>query len=534
MNKNKEQKISKLKKDIKRLEKKYNQIKNNIEVIPIQYNIFDEMMKEYKNSLKKKKIKKEVLKITITEKNIRYEYEKIINYVQKNEQSLKKSKINSLTNSNITDEDLIQAQINNEKKYKKIKNDIINTCQKCMNSKLTTNEFTKVINLLGTDIKNKIIYETYHSPENFIPLKEAEKSDENSFLFINSLISKMLLNNNITVAIQKEKENEKDNENEKENDIFSISMIQLISTGKAFKKKLTLSFNYPKEKYMEILSNKEIQTKFITQKKKQYSIALNIPEDKISLTNIRYPLLIDLIITDENEIDIYKSLKNDKEIHNITFKSLLEGCILNENMFDKKGNRYNDSEWGKIKESGPKKYLQKYYPPYGYIGFGLRVYGKFDNGNDNWLSNNHNVGEWYIAYHGTGYNDVPLEIIKNGFKIGDRQDFNYSKNLNPLSNNIFKNCGNGIYLTPDIEEATFYSAQKNGICLNGKQYFIIFMCRVNPYKVRFANKNEPDYWVVGGDSNKKINENKINDEVRPYRILVKEMYDNDFSDDSFY
>ena len=267
MNKNREQKITKLKKEIKRLEKKYNQIKNNIEVIPIQYNIFDEMMKEYKNSLKKKKIKKEVLKITITEKNIRYDYEKIINYVQKNEQSLKKSKINSLTNSKITDEDLIQAQINNEKKYKKIKNDIINTCQKCMNSKLTTNEFTKLINLLGIDIKNKIIYETYHSPENFIPLKEAEKSDENSFLFINTLISKMLLNNNITVAIQKEKENEKDNENEKENDIFSISMIQLISTGKAFKKKLTLSFNYPKETYMEILSNKEIQTKFITQKK---------------------------------------------------------------------------------------------------------------------------------------------------------------------------------------------------------------------------------------------------------------------------
>ena len=49
MNKNREQKITKLKKEIKRLEKKYNQIKNNIEVIQIKYNIFDEMMKEYKN-----------------------------------------------------------------------------------------------------------------------------------------------------------------------------------------------------------------------------------------------------------------------------------------------------------------------------------------------------------------------------------------------------------------------------------------------------------------------------------------------------
>ena len=61
--------------------------------------------------------KKAKIKVVMMKKNIRYDYEKIINYVQKNEQSLKKSKIKSLTNSNITDEDLIQAQINNEKKY---------------------------------------------------------------------------------------------------------------------------------------------------------------------------------------------------------------------------------------------------------------------------------------------------------------------------------------------------------------------------------------------------------------------------------
>ena len=50
------------------------------------------------------------------------------------------------------------------------------------------------------------------------------------------------------------------------------------------------------------------------------------------------------------------------------------------------------------------------------------------------------------------------------------------------------------------------------------------MCRVNPYKVRFVNKDDSRYWIVGGDS---YNEgNKSSDEIRPYRILVKKMFDS--------
>ena len=50
------------------------------------------------------------------------------------------------------------------------------------------------------------------------------------------------------------------------------------------------------------------------------------------------------------------------------------------------------------------------------------------------------------------------------------------------------------------------------------------MCRVNPYKVRFAKKDYSRYWIVGGDS---YNEgNKSSDEIRPYRILVKKMFDS--------
>ncbi len=530
MKTNRDRNIIELKKQIKKLEKKYSQIKYDIGLIqsdiPYQYPQFDKMLKEYTKSLKKS-----IEKITITKNNILYDYNKSINYVKNNDHSLKKSNINSLTDSNITDKELIQAQINNKKNYNKITNNIINSCQKYMNSKLTTSEFTNLITILGTDIKNQIIYETYHNPEKFIPLKEAEQSDENSSLFIKGILSKALRNNNITVAIKKEEENEKENDYEK--DTFSISMIQLISTGKAFKKIITLSFDYGKKKNLQILTDEKEQTKFIKKKQKEYSIALNINEDKITLTNIRYgSLLVDLIITEEREIDLYKYLKKDREIFDITYKSLLEGCILKDNMFDKKGNRYNDNEYGKNQKRGPPNYLQDYIPPLGYLGFGLSVSGKYDNGNDTWLGYNNKEGEWYVAYHGTGNNSIPIKIIKNGFIVGERQEFSNSNNLNPLSNKLFPKCGKGIYMTPDIEEAENFSSQKDGVCLKGEYYYIVFMCRVNPHRIRFVWKDGPEYWVVGGDSIKKIKGNKNSDEIRPYRILVKKMKES--NNNSFY
>ena len=37
------------------------------------------------------------------------------------------------------------------------------------------------------------------------------------------------------------------------------------------------------------------------------------------------------------------------------------------------------------------------------------------------------------------------------------------------------------------------------------------MCRINPYKVRIADKEGAEYWLTNGGT----------DEVRPYRILFK-------------
>ena len=47
---------------------------------------------------------------------------------------------------------------------------------------------------------------------------------------------------------------------------------------------------------------------------------------------------------------------------------------------------------------------------------------------------------------------------------------------------------------------------------------ILFLCRVNPNYVRMGSNN---YWVVSGDSLKDQNSKKYDDEIRPYRILLK-------------
>ena len=65
-------------------------------------------------------------------------------------------------------------------------------------------------------------------------------------------------------------------------------------------------------------------------------------------------------------------------------------------------------------------------PPQGWKGFGLKVKGKYDGGNDDWIACNGNSNEWAVAYHGTGTGlGMTLEqathnIVVGGFKPGGR------------------------------------------------------------------------------------------------------------------
>lgn len=43
----------------------------------------------------------------------------------------------------------------------------------------------------------------------------------------------------------------------------------------------------------------------------------------------------------------------------------------------------------------------KYFYPKGWKGYALKVKGKFDEGNDDWLHMDSNSNQWHIMFHGT-------------------------------------------------------------------------------------------------------------------------------------
>ena len=117
--------------------------------------------------------------------------------------------------------------------------------------------------------------------------------------------------------------------------------------------------------------------------------------------------------------------------------------------------------------------------------------GKYDNGDDTWLGKTGKTGEWCVAYHGVS----KKKSYNNNY--GNNQIFKNDDDLNHPGEKV----GIGIYFTNKIEIAEMY-------CGLVKEYKIIFMCRVNPKKMRIPS-SYTDYWVA--DKNN----------FRPYRILIK-------------
>ena len=194
------------------------------------------------------------------------------------------------------------------------------------------------------------------------------------------------------------------------------------------------------------------------------------------------------------------------------------GCKLSEDMLDPRGNR--ETGWGENEMRGGFKYI----PPKGWKGYGLKVMDKYDGGNNDWLAYNGNPNEWAIAYHGIGtkggfkVETATENIFKGGFKVGKAQACKDHNNINQRyksggpGNDYSKTVGVGIYCSPNPDVMKEYAsyAETKANC-NGKNYLMGFMMRVKPDKIRISSKIS-DYWVL----------NATTDEMRPYRIMVKE------------
>ena len=189
-------------------------------------------------------------------------------------------------------------------------------------------------------------------------------------------------------------------------------------------------------------------------------------------------------------------------VNSEVFISLLN---LNNDLFNGLGN--NEGKWAKNENRGGRQYRP---PPEGWIGYGLNVLNKYDNGNNDWLACNGRQGEWCVAYHGVArgqssdqVKNVVKLILENNLKPGAGQSLqNTPDDFHPG-----QLIGVGVYCSPN---PLFLNSYAGTMEIEGVKYRVGFMLRVKPDKIRCSN-GSPDEWILNGNFS----------EIRPYRLLVK-------------
>jgi len=419
-----------------------------------------------------------------------------------------------------------------EEERKRKKKEIIDrqfALKKSDEEKIRTENVTKVLEdmcAFGSIMKEEILEEKKKEPEKFISIEEAiEEKDKDNGIFCLGVLAQNLEQMGITTAIEKKAPNDIDSIN------ASNTVLQFITNGMIEKPKYDLHFDLGDERNNELLNNKDEQEKFNNKLRKKLSIEYNIPEDQIIITNAqRGSYRVQAIFQIEqfnktiniNEFkskcstdDEFKELQNLKEVHK---GLIMEGCKLNSNFLDARGNR--EKGWGENEKRGGFPYN----PPKGWKGYGLKVMDVYDDGNNDWLAYDGNPKEWAIAYHGIGcklgstVENATKEIFHKGFIAGRGQAYESYKNDNPIykcddkQNDHSQLIGKGVYCSPDPSVMEQYarlpSTKANA---NGKNYLMGFMMRVKPDKIRYSNSKD-NYWVLNGTK----------DEMRPYRIMIKE------------
>ena len=365
-----------------------------------------------------------------------------------------------------------------------------------------------------SDLINKInIYEKKNYPDKTIEKKQILKSpgllsdnfQKEDNIFILSLISQILGEKGINVNIYKD---------EKNTNKLDGASCQYLFGGLTEKKKFTLLMNLEeKDKKLFKEKNDEL-AKVIDDLKSKYSTKLNINKNDLYLVNPKYSngkCSLDLVSENIKIESNINKLKEYKFVQNIIEKPLIEGYQLNSDIFEPFWNN-QPGGW----DIGSKRGGEDYLSPLEWYGYGLKVKGKYDNGNDKWLDyRGKNDGEFAVAYLGISNiygnkKNMKLffqEIIsENVLKMGYEQTYKDDINLR----NPSKKCGSGIYLfqNPKIAENT-----AGIINVGGVRYKVLLMCRVNPNRIR-QPQGFKDCWIL----------NPSPFEIRPYRILIKKIF----------
>ena len=346
---------------------------------------------------------------------------------------------------------------------------------------LSYEDIIKDICFYGIFIKNEI-YKFKFNEDKFDENSEAVKNNHNLEILLNMLNTKGV-NDEL-------KENFKDKN-------LPYFIFKYLILDNFIGEKASFKFKLSKFKCEQIKTVIEEQIQFSNYIKILMNSNFNIPKEKIIINNFR---------GEPNEMmcDIYFTNNKIKDYHIQFINNIYKLIDIKENFIKKEFLQFKrfeeefdetldnmDGGWEEEKKIiGGKEFD----PPKGYIGIGLNV-NKFGN-DKTWLGTCNAEGEWPIAYHGVGgrliYNKA-RSIIKNNLIAGDGNHF-----------------GEGVYFGREIRIADEYAKHSQDF----NKYYIVFMCRVNPKKIKIVRKI-PEYWLLPG--------NGKGDFIRPYRILIKEI-----------
>ena len=401
----------------------------------------------------------------------------------------------------------IKSKIINSHFYDKESSKIYNLEKK---DEIAINDLLEDINYFGESINNEIneekLFNKYITIEHAFQLgyKNLNKKGYKNEYFVLALLACALKYHGCNVVIEKDKviSEEKDKE--------LNTTLQFLASGLFNFKKYIFYFDFGDEINRKLLKDIEESNKFIKKLKGKLQELFGLKENDIIMTNPEFPFSITAIIKQSkfNEysvLSLFNELIKIPELYalkHIIKSILLSGCKLSPSMIEPRANN-KDGKWGTNEIRGG----EVYYPPKGWVGYGLCVADKYDNGDNSWLDYNHSQGEWCVAYHGIGNGSQILNskesFLTNSLRPGFSQQFKYNKDY------FGKLIGEGIIFTPnpDILEK---SCGVFDCC--GLKYKIGFMTRIMPKKIR-KPKGTNDYWVINGTDN----------EVRPYRILIKEL-----------
>ena len=293
---------------------------------------------------------------------------------------------------------------------------------------------------------------------------------------------------------------------------IELASIQSIFTL-SDQKKYELHFDFGDEENEKIINNPIAKENFIKKYKEKIAKELKIKTENIILTDVHHGSLgVDLSIVNEGKTgsEDVKKLEGKMNIK-VKEKSLLDTLQISPEILDERGNS-KAGFWGVDEKRGGEDYIP---PLQGWEGIGLKVWGQYDNGNNDWLDYNNNTNEYAIAYYGLNNHLDDKNLMVSDLNV-------YANDIKKLMTDKFyqdqiderykygqRKCGEGVclYQDPNIAENTARIIDIPGYGVSIK---IILMCRVKPSKIR-QPQNFRGFWIL----------NPTPDEIRPYRILFK-------------